>query len=598
MTNDNERTKARDGRFLTEEISFSEIFTPEDFLDIHTDIAKAAEDFVTREIMSRGEEVEINDYERSRELLRKTGELGYLGVDIAEEYGGMAMDKISSAIVSEELGYGAGSFVVTESNHTGIGTLPLALFGTEEQKKKYLPGLISGKTVGCFGLTEQQGGSDALNPRTTATLSNDGKYYLLNGNKQFITNSGFADIIFVYAKVDGKFFTAFIVEQKWDGVSLGEEEEKMGYHGTSTRAYNFSNVKVPVENVLGEIGKGHVVALNALNLGRYKIGATCTGSAKRALFEATRYSKQRVLFGRPICDFGAIKSKISEMAIRIYALESMVYRTGWLIQSEIERLRGSFENEGILMSQALEKHIIECSVNKVYGSETESYVVDEELQIFGGYGYIKGSHPELAYRNARINRIWEGTNEINRIIIANAAIYVLSSTGLELSHVLHSVTEELEGSTPIHSDSPATLQAQNELIRIAKKVTLLVSSALMKRYEDAIKKEQELLLLISNMIIEIYAMESVLLRSEKMLKGKNSQRASVPVKMTKVFFHDSLQRVRFFAETALEVAEEGEEALDGHLSAIRRLMVPPAINTVTWRKDIADMMIQRGRYDF
>jgi alkylation response protein AidB-like acyl-CoA dehydrogenase len=348
------------GLFLVEEVGFREVFTPEDFTNEHKDIAKAVEDFIKGEITSRGDEIETLNNELSRELMGKAGELGFLGIDIPEKYGGMELDKISSAVVSEKFGYGAGSFTITEVNHTGIGTLPLALFGTEEQKKKYLPGLSSGKLIGAFGLTEPEAGSDALNPLTTATLSEDGKHYLLNGSKQFITNAGFADIIFTYAKVDDKFFTAFIVEQNWEGVSVDEEEEKMGMHGTSTRAYHFENVRVPVENVLGEVGRGHVVALNALNMGRYKVGSICIGSAKAAFDEAVKYSKKRIQFGRPICEFGLIKEKISEMSVRLFAAESMMYRTAGLIQARLEGLDMSSDDAGIKTAEALEEYLIEC----------------------------------------------------------------------------------------------------------------------------------------------------------------------------------------------------------------------------------------------
>src|SRR5512136_199189 len=442
------------GMFLVNFVAPQEVFTPEDFSAEHHDIAKAAEDFIKGEIISLGEEVEILDNELSRSLMKKAGALGFLGIDIPETYGGMGLDKISSAIVSEKFGYGAGSFTITELNHTGIGTLPVALFGTEEQKRKYIPGLSSGELIGAFALTEPEAGSDALNPSTTATLTEDGKYYLLNGSKQFITNAGFADIVFSYAKVNGKFFTAFIVEQTWEGVSIDEEEEKMGMHGTSTRAYHFDNVKVPVENVLGEVGKGHVVALNALNMGRYKVGAVCIGNAKAAFYEAVKYAKQRIQFGRPICEFGLIKEKISEMAIRLFAAESMMYRTAGLIQAQLEDLDKSSYDVGVRTAEALENYLIECSINKVYGSETESYVVDEEVQIFGGYGYIRGNHPELAYRNSRINRIWEGTNEINRVVIANTLIRRLTAGPSDSALDFHGVSKEIERLEPERFDEP------------------------------------------------------------------------------------------------------------------------------------------------
>ena len=592
---DDDRKTAGGGMFVVEDISFQDVFTPEDFTSEHKDIAKAVEDFVKGEIISRGDEIELLNNEVSRELMRKAGDLGFLGIDIPEKYGGMELDKISSAIVSEKFGYGAGSFSITEVNHTGIGTLPLALFGKGEQLKKYLPGLSSGELIGAFALTEPEAGSDALNPLTTATLTEDGKYYLLNGSKQFITNAGFADIVFTYAKVDEKFFTAFIVEQDWDGVSVDEEEEKMGFHGTSTRAYHFDNVRVPVENVLGEVGRGHVVALNALNMGRYKVGAICIGSAKRAFDEAVKYAKQRVQFGRPICEFGLIREKIGEMAIRLFAAESMMYRTAGLIQAKLEGLDMSSDDAGIRTAEVLEDYLIECSINKIYGSETEDYVVDEEVQIFGGYGYIHGNHPELAYRNTRINRIWEGTNEINRIVIVNTLIRRATKGIFDLISAFNRVSKEIEKLEPGGPDEPEGLSAQKKIIEFAKSIWLFVMGVAYGMYEKGLRDEQELMGMISDIIIEIYAIESALLRSQRLLNGKKPERATIPVKMTKVLVHDSLEKISFLARRALEAMED-EELLEKHLATIRRLLVSPPINTVTLRRDIVDAMIQYGRY--
>jgi len=591
----NDKKIAKGGIFLIKDITFQEIFTPEDFTNEHKDIAKAVEDFIKGEIISRGDEIEILSNDLSRELMAKAGELGFLGIDIPEKFGGMELDKISSAIVSEKFGYGAGSFTITELNHTGIGTLPVALFGTEEQKNKYLPGLSSGELIGAFGLTESEAGSDALNPLTTATLSEDGKYYLLNGSKQFITNAGFADVVFTYAKVDSEFFTAFILEQTWDGISIDEEEEKMGFHGTSTRAYHFDNVKVPIENVLGEVGRGHIVALNALNMGRYKVGAVCIGSAKAAFFEAVKYAKQRVQFGRPISEFGLIKEKISEMAIRLFAAESMMYRTAGLIQAKLKDVDMSSDDAGFKTAEALEEYIIECSINKIYGSETEDYVIDEEVQIFGGYGYIHGNHPELAYRNARINRIWEGTNEINRIVIVNTLARRVAKGAFDLKSAFQRVSGNIKKLKPVGSDDTETLNAQTKLIEITKHVGLLVIGIAYDRYGKSLRDEQELMGMISDILIEIYAIESALLRTQKILNNKKPERAKIPVKMTKVLFHDSLEKISFLARGALEAIETGE-LLKKHLATISKLMVSPPINTVALRRDIADAMIQYGRY--
>lgn len=587
--------KKAGGAFLIEDVESHDVFTPEDFTREHKDIATAIEDFIKGEIASRGEEIEILSNALSRELMEKAGELGFLGIDIPEKYGGMELDKISSAIVSEKLGFGAGSFTITELNHTGIGTLPVAFFGSEEQRKKYLPGLCSGRLIGAFGLTEPEAGSDALNPRTVATLSADGTHYVLNGSKQFITNAGFADVIFTYAKVDEKHFTAFIVEQNWEGVSIDEEEQKMGMHGTSTRAYHFDNVKVPVGNVLGEVGKGHLVALNALNMGRYKVGAVCIGSAKRAFFEAVKYAKQRVQFGKPICEFGLIKNKISEMAIRIFAAESMMYRTAGLIQARLKDLDMRSDLVGIRTAEAMEEYLIECSINKIFGSETEDYVVDEEVQIFGGYGYIHGNHPELAYRNARINRIWEGTNEINRIVIANTVMRRATKGEYDLKGPYERVAGKLEDYRPVDTDDPEGLKAQRGLLRLVKDVFLFVFGNAYEKYGNALRNEQQIIGMLSDMIIEIWASESALLRGQKILKGKNGDRAEIPVKMTKVLFHDSTEKMGFFAKSALESMEEGPPVKKS-LTVIRRLTESPPIPVAAWRQEIADYMIRGGRY--
>jgi alkylation response protein AidB-like acyl-CoA dehydrogenase len=591
----NNKKIIRGGMFLIENVSFQEVFTPEDFTAQQRDIAKAVEEFIKGEIISRGEEIEILNNELSRELIGKAGELGILGIDIPEKYGGMGLDKICSAIVSEKFAYGAGSFFVTELNHTGIGTLPLALFGKKEQLKKYLPGLSSGHLIGAFGLTEPEAGSDALNPRTMATLSEDGKYYLLNGTKQFITNAGFADIIFTYAKVDGKFFTAFIVEQNWEGVHTDEEEKKMGMHGSSTRAYHFDNVKVPVENVLGEVGKGHIVALNALNLGRYKLGACCIGSAKRGFSEAVKYAKQRIQFGKPICEFGLIKEKIGKMAIRLFVAESMMYRIAGQIEAKLGDLNTNSEDAGLRIAEALEEYLIECSINKIYGSETENYVVDEEVQIFGGYGYIRGSHPEVAYRNARINRIWEGTNEINRIVIANTLIKRLTKSISNLRGKFQQVSRKIENIEVVSSDEPENLNAQEKIMEIAKTIGLFVVGVAYDRYQDGLREEQELLGIISDILIDIYAMESALLRGQKMLNNKNPEKATIPIKMTKVLFHDSIERIGFLAQEALEALENGE-SLKKYLETIKRLAISSPISTLVLRRNIADEMIKYGRY--
>jgi alkylation response protein AidB-like acyl-CoA dehydrogenase len=582
------------GMFMVEDITLDQIFTPEDFTSQHKDISAAADEFIKGEIASRGDEIEALSNSLSRELMRKAGKLGFLGIDLPERFGGMALDKISSALVSERFGYGAGSFTITELNHTGIGTLPVALFGTEQQKRKYLPGLSSGELIGAFGLTEPEAGSDALNPLTTASLSEDGKYFVLNGNKQFITNAGFADVIFVYAKVDGRFFTAFIVEQQWPGVSVDGEEDKMGMHGTSTRAYHFDNVKVPVENVLGEVGKGHVVALNALNMGRYKVGSVCIGSAKRAFGEAVRYSKQRKQFGSPICEFGMIKEKIARMATRIFAAESMMYRTAGLLESVLAGVDMDADEAGSRVAWALEEYLIECSINKVYGSETEDYVVDEEVQIHGGYGYIRGSHPELAYRNARINRIWEGTNEINRLVIGSTLLRRLEHSG-NLQGAFDSCSRAVEGLKSADIDMASNLIPQRVLLGIGKKVCFLVLEACYQRYGKELRKEQEIIRAVSDIVIDVYALESALLRAEKVERKKEPDKAELPRKMVKLLCHDSVERIGFNAREVLGSLGD-KELFRKQWQLIRGLMTSPLMDVVKMRRDVADAFLLAGRY--
>lgn len=592
----NDKNVPGGGMFLiARDIPFQGVFTPEDFSSEHKDIGAAVEDFIKGEITHRWEEIEELNNDLSKELMRKAGELGFLAIDIPERYDGMEMDKISSAITSEKFGYGAGSFTVTELNHTGIGTLPLALFGTDAQKKKYLPGLCSGELIGAFGLTEPEAGSDALNPRTTATLSEDGKYYILNGTKQFITNAGFADVIFTYAKVDGEHFTAFIVEQNWEGVSIDEEENKMGMHGTSTRPYIFDDVKVPLDNVLGEVGKGHLVALNALNMGRYKVGSYCIGSAKRAFFEALQYAKQRKQFGKAICEFGLIREKLSEMAIRLFAAESMMYRTAGLIESMLEDVDMNADDAGLMTARALEEYLIECSINKVFGTETEGYVVDEEVQIFGGYGYIKGDHPELAYRNARINRIWEGTNEINRLVIVNTLSRRAARGVFDAEAEHRKGMQTLDSAEPVMSDDPETPDTQKHLLNVAKSVFSFVFGEALQRHGKALRDQQEIIGKLSNIIIEIWAMESTLLRTLKLLQGKDTRKGDIPLKMTKVLFHDGLERIGFLAAGILEAVEDNALSLK-YIPMIRRVIASPPINTVALRQGIARQMIEWGRY--
>ena len=586
------------GEFLIRAIAWDDTFIPEEFTKENKAIAKSVKEFIAGEIHSRGDEVEHVDNALSRELMLKAGEIGLLAADIPEEYDGMALDKVSSLIISDSLGQGAGSFTITELNHTGIGTLPLAFFGTEDQKKRYLPGLSSGQMIGAFGLTEPDAGSDALNARTTAVLSEDRKHYILNGSKCFITNAGFADLIFAFAKVDAKAFTAFMVEFDADGISTDAEEVKMGMKGTSTRTVNFNNVKVPVENVLGEVGKGHVVALNALNMGRFKVGAVCVGNARGTFSEAVKYARQRVQFGQPICEFGLIKEKIGEMATRVFAGESMMYRTAGVIDRMIKKEGDTpAEDIGRVTAAALSEYLIECSIMKIFGSEVQGFVADESIQIFGGYGYIYENPAELSYRNARINRIWEGTNEINRITITNTLLKRAAQGRLALKTDPAALSNDFKNVRPVTESDPDALETQKDMLNIAKTITLNLISDVSKQFNGDLRPHQELAGIFSDMLIEIYAFESAYLRACKMNSNKKEKNTDTALQITKVLsirLFDTLQSLSF---RGLPAMQAGKSYAEKQLS-IARLFSPPRVDTIAINRQIADKCTKKKGYPF
>jgi len=586
------------GEFLIKTIAWEDTFIPEEFTKENRAIAKSVKEFIAGEIQSRGDGVEHVNNALSRELMLKAGEIGLLAADIPEEYDGMALNKISSLIISDCLGQSAGSFSITELNHTGIGTLPLAFFGTEDQKKRYLPGLCSGEMIGAFGLTEPEAGSDALNARTTAVLSEDGKHYILNGSKCFITNAGFADLIFAFAKVDAKAFTAFIVEFDSDGISTDAEEVKMGMKGTSTRTVNFNNVKVPVENVLGEVGKGHVVALNALNMGRFKVGAVCVGNARGTFTEAVKYAGQRVQFGQPICEFGLIKEKIGEMAARVFAGESMMYRTAAAIDRMIKKEGDtSAEDIGRVTAAALSEYLIECSIMKIFGSEIQGFVADESIQIFGGYGYIYENPAELSYRNARINRIWEGTNEINRITITHTLLKRAIQGRPALKRDPAASSNDLENLVPVSESDPDALETQKDMLNIAKTITLDLIGDAGNRFNWDLRPHQELAGIFSDMLIEIYAFESAYLRACKMNSNPKEKDKDTALKITKVLSIRLFDRLRSLASRALPAMQAGKSYAEKQ-SSIARLLSPPAVDTIAINRQIADTCVQKKGYPF
>jgi len=554
-------------------------------------------DFVVGEVQPVIEEIEEKKEGLVPSLLKKAGELGFLSADIPEKYGGQDLDKVTSLLIWEKMAQGGGSFMASFGTHTGIGSLPILFFGTPAQKQRYLTKLATGEMIGAYALTEPEAGSDALNSKTTAILSSDGKFYILNGQKQFITNAGIADLFTTYAKVDGEKFTSFIVERNFDGVSLDEEENKMGVKGSSTRGVIFTDVKVPVENVLGEVGKGNIVALNVLNMGRFSLGAGCLGGAKNALQEATAYAKKRVQFGKPICEFGLIRQKIAEMAIRCFIMESMVYRTGGLTARIFKTVDRQAEDVGMRMAKAIEEYNIEDSINKVFCSEMVGYVADEAVQIHGGYGYIHDYPVERGYRDERINRIWEGTNEINRLLIIEMLIKRAIKNRLPLLSAAQRLGSELLTLRPNREVDDEGLTLQQEMVDFSKKITLLVMGSAVQKYRMNLVEEQEIIGWLSDMVIQVFAMESGLLRALKSMKRSEDEKSQIQKAMVKVYVNDAFDRLENYAKMALSAMAEGD-TLRTQLSALKKMTRFVPVNMISLRRKIAEAVIKAGKYPF
>lgn len=577
------------GAFLIEQTTPENVFTPEDFSKEHQMIIETTKAFVEGEILPNGERLEHQDWDLTVKLLQKAGELGLLAADVPEEYEGLGADKVTSALITEYLTRG-GSFALSQGAHVGIGSLPIVFFGNEEQKKKYLPGLASGELLAAYALTEPGSGSDALGAKTVAKLSEDGKYYILNGTKQYITNSAFADIFVVYAKIDGEKFSAFIVERKFDGVSTGVEEKKMGIKASSTRQLILEDVKVPVENLLGEPGRGHVIAFNILNIGRYKLAVGCVGGSKAALETAVKYAKSRQQFKTVIANFPLIQQKIADMNIRTYVAESMSYRSTGDIDKQLESLGDA--SDGRAVAKAIEEYALECSVNKVFASEVLDFVVDEGVQIHGGAGFIQDYPMERMYRDSRINRIFEGTNEINRLIIPDTLLRKALKGELPLMEATQGLQEELMGmlSTP---DESEVLGAETHLLEMAKKIFLFVGGTAVQKYMQSLKNEQEILANLADIIIEIYAIESALLRAKKAIA--NGQKADLKVAMVEVYSREAFSRIENYAKEVLAAMEEGD-VLRTQLTVLRKLTRVQPVNSKTLKRQIAAAVIEAEKY--
>lgn len=583
------------GEFLITETLPEEIFTPEDFNMDQRLIGKSAEEFYIKELLPYKEDIEAFSRDLTRSMLIKMGELGFIGADIPESYGGTELDKVSSALITEHISAGVLGFGITFAVQTGIGSLPIVLFGTRDQKERYLPGLARCDLVGAYALTEPEHGSDALSADTTALMSDDGEYYLLNGQKQFITNAGFADLFITYGQLDGDKFTAFIVERDWEGVSLGEEEEKMGMHGSSTRAVFFKDVRVPKKNLLGEIGRGHVVALNTLNIGRYKLGATTLGNSKTLISEAIRHARGRVQFGRPICEFGLIKHKLAEMIIRTYVNECMLYRTAGLLDLALKDIELTLEDAGLRTGEAISRYALECSINKVYGSELLDFVADECVQIMGGYGFIRDYPAEGIYRDARINRIWEGTNEINRLLIVDMLMRADMKGELPLIKAIKKATDEPLTFGPDMAEEENMLEKEKKMVSMAKKIGLIALGAAVEKYMTNLTDKQEIIALISDIIIEIFAMESALLRTLKIIEKEGEEQAEIQAAITSVYINDTFPKVGLMAKQVFAAISEGEE-LKTNLMSLERLAKYTPVNSITLRRKIAESSIPAARY--
>ncbi|MGA1845704.1 acyl-CoA dehydrogenase family protein [Deferribacter abyssi] len=591
-----EKKLLKGAEYLIADVAKDDVFTPEDFTDEQKQIAETTEQFVLNEVLPDIEDIDNQDFEKVVKHMKKCGELGLLMIDAPEEYGGLDLDKATSMLVAEKIAP-AGSFSVAYSAHTGIGTLPLVYYGTKEQKEKYLEKIITGEWIAAYCLTEPGSGSDALGAKATATLSEDGKYYILNGTKQFITNAGFADLFTVFAKVDKEHFTAFLVERTFEGVELGPEEKKMGIKGSSTRQVILNNCKVPVENVLGEIGKGHKIAFNILNVGRFKLGAAVTGAAKYALVEGIKYANERKQFGKQISSFGAIKEKIADLVAHTYASESLIYRLAGLLDDKLATIDKSAENYYDLYQKCIEEYAIECSISKVFCSEVLAKVVDEVVQIYGGYGFIQEYPAERFYRDERINRIFEGTNEINRLLIPGMMLKRAMKGEIPLQQEAMKAVDALMTPSFDEIDETVPFAQEKYTLNNLKTLYLVIAGAAVQKYMDKIVNEQEVLLTLADIAIQIFAIESAMLRAEKNIERVSDKKAKLMEAAVKVFTFDAVEVIAKAARKAAFYIEEGDNLMM-ILSGIRRFTKYNATGLLQSKRLLADTAIELEKYIF
>lgn len=588
------KAKLSGGSFLLQEHHIDDLFTPEDLSEEHRQIAQTTQEFAQNEIVPNLERIEHKEFEVTRELIRKACEIGIANVDIPEQYGGSEMDKIASSIITEHLSV-SGSFSVSFGGHTGIGTLPIVYFGTKEQKAKYLPKLATGEWIAAYALSESTSASDSLNARTKAVLSPDGKEWILNGEKTWITNAGFADVYIVFAKVDGEKFSAFIIERSFPGFTVGAEEKKMGIRGSSTCPIIMNDCRVPKDNLLGEIGKGHVIAFNTLNIGRFKLGAGGVGGTRNSLHNAIAYAKQRKAFGKTLADFGLIKEKLATMAAGIYALECMSYRTIGMIDVALSDIDKNAPDVYKQTAKGIEEYAIECSILKVWGSELLDYVVDETVQIYGGYGFVEEYPAERAYRDARVNRIFEGTNEINRLLIMQMLLKRSMSGQLALLPAIKKLMDEIMSGPSSADPLEGTLAAERTMVANAKKAGLMLAGAATQKYTLGLADQQEILGALADMVMETYVMDSAVLRTQKLIDRLGEHKAQHAIAMTQVVLTRSMDKIESAARRVAAAIAEGD-MLRTQLVILRRLFKYEPFNTIVLNQQIANRVIETGKY--
>jgi butyryl-CoA dehydrogenase len=589
------RPVTKGGSFLIESCKPEDIFTPAELGDDQKLIGQTADEFVTNEVLPVAHDLEQHKPGLMPHLMKKAGELGLLGGGVPEAYGGSGLDKISSTMLSEKLAIYA-SFAVSHGGHSGIGTLPIVYFGTEEQKKKYLPKLATGELLAAYCLSEPQAGSDAQNALTRAVLSPDGKHWVLNGQKMWITNGGFADVFIVFAKVDGERFSCFIVEKGTPGFSIGGEEKKMGIKGSSTTPIFFENCKIPKENLLHEVGRGHIVAFNILNVGRFNLGAYCLGGAKRVLEAAAKYARERVAFGKPIAEFGLVAEKLGEMAIRIFAVESMIYRSAGMIDAALSAAHAGADKTQELM-KVLEEYAIESSISKIYGSEVLDYVVDEAVQIYGGYGYHEEYPVARAYRDSRINRIFEGTNEINRLLIIDMLTKRALKGTLPLVPAATKLAAEVLAGPLFESEPKGPFGEEERSVANAKKVFLLAAGSAMQKFREGLRDQQEIIGALANIAMEAYAMESVLRRTQRAVAARGETASSPLVDAARAFIYNAADHVEKEARRGLAGTHSGD-TLRTQLAVLKRFTKREPVDTIGLGRRVCAAVRSADRYPF